>query len=155
MTDVDLGWQDVLRRAERRRPMRAAVVAVLAVAALASGGSALAVLLTRSNPPRLPLDQIGGNPITSVVDPTTGQTILEYGRWQGHDGVCYLVPQTGAGCLLTGHASRRFLSLPLLLSAQARAARRTKAHAHRFVLTPRVGFRVLALPGGKAKIVRR
>ena len=147
MTELDLAWQDVLRRADRRRPVRAIVVAVLSVAAFASGGSALAVLLTRSDPPRLPLDQIGNNKVAYVVDPKSGQTLLEYARWQGHDGVCFLVPHIRAGCLHTGETSHRFISIPLLRIAKERH--------HRFVLTPRIGFRVLALPGGKAKIVRR
>ena len=145
MTEADIGWEDVLRRARRRPRARWAAVAVVAVAAL-GGAPALAVLLTRPDQPALPRDQIVGS-VAVVMDPVTGNTLLEYARWKGHDGACYLVPHVRAGCLRTGQRSPRFLSLPMLM------VRRRQARPHRFVLTPRVGFRVVALPGGRAKIV--
>jgi hypothetical protein len=145
--DVDRGWEDVLRRAGRPRVTRRVVAGVAAVVSVASAAPALGVMLTRPAQPALPLDRIGGSTITSVIDPATHQTLLAYGRWRAHDGVCYLVPHIRAGCLRTGQTSPRFISLPLLHRARDRGKP--------LVLTPRVGFRVLALAGGRAKIVRR
>ena len=107
MSEVDLGWDDVLRRARRprRRLMLAGTVAALVVA----GGSALGVVLTQSaSAVRLPLSKIGGTQIVTVLDPHTRRTIFVVGRWRAHDGVCFLVPRVRSGCLRRG----RMLFLP-------------------------------------------
>jgi hypothetical protein len=152
VAELDRGWEDVLRRAHRRPYLsRRVVVIAVAVVAVATAAPALGVLLTRPQQPSLPRDQIGGNTINYQIDPITKQTLLEYGRWRGHDGVCYLVPHVRAGCLRTGQSSPRFISLPLLMTVA-----HPRLGGKSFVApNPRFGFRVVALPGGRAKLVRR
>lgn len=150
--ELDRGWEDVLRRAHRPRlTPRLAAVAIAGIAVV-SAAPALGVLLTRPSPPQLPMDEIGGTTITSVLDPKTRETLLEYGRWKGHDGVCYLVPHVRAGCLRTGQTSppfeerSRFIPMPLL--------RRARKQDQGLVFVTRRHVRVLALAGGKAELVR-
>jgi hypothetical protein len=107
------------------------------------------VLLTRTAPPQLARDQIAG-PVRTIVDPRTRVTLVEYGRWRNHDGICYLVPRLHAACLLHGERSRAFIVLPTLY----RLRQQVRTH-RRWVIRKPVAFSVLALPGGKAKIVRK
>jgi hypothetical protein len=146
MSEVDLGWADVLRRAERRAPRRRLVLAAAVVAAALGGGPALGVLLTRSGQPRLPADQITGS-VSAIVDPHTGITLVEWARWKGHDGTCYLVPHTHAGCLLAGHRAGPFSPLPVFTRLRHKGERP-------FLLLTRRRFVVLALPGGGVKLVK-
>jgi hypothetical protein len=146
MSEVDVGWADVLRRAERRAPRRRLVlVAALVVAAL-GGGPALGVLLTRPGTPQLPRDQITGS-VATIVDPHTGVTLVEWARWKGHQGVCYLVPHVHAGCLPAGHRAGPFSALPVFTRLRHKGDRA-------FLLIRRSRFVVLALPGGGLKLVR-
>lgn len=145
-TDVDLGWQDVLRRAQRRPPRRRlALLAALAVAAL-GGGPALGVLLTRPAQPQLPADRITGS-VATIIDPRTGVMLVEWARWKGHDGACYLVPHVHAGCLLAGHRAGPFSALPVFTRLRHKGERA-------FLLLRRARFSVRALPGGGVKLVR-
>jgi hypothetical protein len=149
MSELDLGWQDVLRRAQRRRRVSPRIaVAAVAVAAVSIATPALGVLLTRPGPPQLARDRITG-PVRSIVDPRTHLPIVEYGRWKNHDGICYLVPHVRAACLLRGEQSRRLISLPTLY----RLREQVRTH-RRWVIRRPVAFHVVALPGGRAKIVR-
>jgi hypothetical protein len=107
MSEVDLGWADVLRRA--RRPRRRSALAAAVAAVVVAGGSTLGVVLTQNaGAVRLPLSKIGGTQIVTVLDPHTRRTIFVVGRWRKHDGVCFLVPRVRAGCLGRG----RMLLLP-------------------------------------------
>jgi hypothetical protein len=146
-TDVDLGWQDVLRRAERRAPRRRLVLLAALVTAALGGGPALGVLLTRSGPPQLARDRIVG-PVSSILDPRTHLPLLEYGRWREHDGVCYLVPRTHAGCLLAGHRAGPFSVLPAFTRLRHKGER-----PYLLITRPR-RYVVVALPGGRVKLVR-
>jgi hypothetical protein len=145
MSEIDLGWADVLRRAERRPPkQRLVVLAALVVAAL-GGGPALGVLLTRPGLPHLPTDRITG-PVSSILDPRNHVPLVEYARWRGHDGACYLVPHVHAGCLPAGHRAGPFSALPVFtrLRHQAKGP---------FLVVRRRRFVVVALPGGGVKLV--
>ena len=148
-TDVDLGWQDVLRRAERRRVprRRLALLAAVAVAAF-GGGPALGVLLTRPSPPQLPSGRITG-PVSALLDPRSGRALVEWARWRGHDGICYLVPRVHAGCLLRGERSRPLVALPSL-----RRLRQSVRLHRRWIIVRPARFQILAIAGGKIRIVR-
>lgn len=146
MSEVDLGWADVMRRADRRAPRRRLVLLAALVIAALGGGPALGVLLTRSGPPQLPRDEIAG-PVSSILDPRTHLPLVEYGRWKKHDGVCYLVPHTHAGCLLAGHRAGPFSPLPAFTRLRHKGERP-------FLLFARRRFVILALPGGRVKLVR-
>jgi hypothetical protein len=147
MSEVDLGWADVLRRAERRAPRRRLVLLAAVAAAALGGGPALGVLLTRPGPPQLPRDQIAG-PVSSILDPRNQLPLVEYGRWEQHDGVCYLVPHVHAGCLLAGHRAGPFSALPYFTRLRHKGKRP-------FILIARPRrFFVLALPGGAVKLVK-
>jgi hypothetical protein len=112
-SDVDLGWEDVLRRAHRRRRRYALPVAA-SVAAVAAA-SAVAVPLLGAEQPRLPVEKIDGS-VGVVLDSRTGATIIEYAHWKGHDGICYLVPHVRAACLLRGESSKLYTAVPRLVT---------------------------------------
>jgi hypothetical protein len=113
MSELDLGWEDVLRRAQGR-PRRRLVLAGVLAAGLIGGGSALGVALTQNaSALRLPMDKVGGNTVTYVLDPHTRRTVLVVAGWKRHRGVCFLVPRIRAGCAPFG---RR---LPLLMPTRA------------------------------------
>ena len=95
MSEIDLGWQDVLRRAGR--PRRRYAVAVVAAVAALGGAPALAVLLTRPQGPHLP-KAADRSRIAVVLQPSTGRIVVEAAPWQGHDGICYLILDREAGC---------------------------------------------------------
>jgi hypothetical protein len=96
-SELDLGWEDVLRRANRRVPRRRLVfAAVVAIAAL-GGGPAVAVLLTQPPRPHLPKAADRSN-VVAVLEPKTGRIVVEAAPWKGHDGICYLILQREDGC---------------------------------------------------------
>lgn len=96
MSELDLAWQDVLRRSRLGRGTRLAPAGVATVAML-SGGSALAVLLTR--PPSLQLPKAADRSnVAVVVNPRTGRVVVEAAPWTGHDGICYLIAGVTDGC---------------------------------------------------------
>jgi len=146
MSEVDLGWADVLRRAERRPPRRRLVLLAAVVAAALGGGPALGVLLMRPGQPQLPADQITGS-VATIVDPRTGVALVEWARWKKHGGVCFLVPHVHAGCLLAGHRAGPFSALPVFTRLRHKGERA-------FLLIRRSRFVVLALPGGGVKLVK-
>jgi len=147
MSEVDLGWADVLRRADRRVPRRRLVVLAAVAAAALGGGPALGVLLTRPGPPQLPRDQIAGA-VSVILDPRNKLPLVEYGRWKGHDGACYLVPHVHAGCLLAGHRAGPFSALPYFSRLRHKGTR-----PYLLITRPR-RFSVVALPGGGVKLVK-
>ena len=146
-TDVDLGWQDVLRRAQRRPPRRRLVLLAALVVAALGGGPALGVLLTRPGAPQLARDQIVGD-VSSILDPRNKLPLVEYGRWKGHDGACYLVPHVHAGCLLAARRAGPFSALPYFSRLRHKGTR-----PYLVISRPR-RFSVVALHGGGVKLVR-
>jgi hypothetical protein len=146
MSEVDLGWADVLRRAEPRVPRRRLVVLAALVVAALGGGPALGVLLTRPGEPHLPTAQVTGS-VSSILDPRNHVPLVEYARWRGHDGACYLVPHVHAGCLLAGHRAGPYSALPVF----TRLRHKRKGP---FLVIRRRRFYVVALPGGGVKLVK-
>lgn len=146
MNEIDLGWADVLSRAQRRPPRRRLVVLAALVVAALGGGPALGVLLTRPGQPHLPADRITGS-VSTIVDPRTGIALVEWARWKGHDGTCYLVPHVHAGCLLAGHRAGPYSALPVFTRLRHKGERA-------FLLIGRSRFVVLAVPGGGVKLVK-
>jgi hypothetical protein len=146
MSEVDLGWSDVLRRAERRAPRRRLVLLAAVVVAALGGGPALGVLLTRPGQPHLPPDEVTGS-VSTIVDPHTGVTLVEWARWRRRNGVCYLVPHVHAGCLLAGHRAGPFSALPVFTRLRHKGERA-------FLLIRRSRFFVVAPKGGGVKLVR-
>ncbi len=92
----DGDWDDVLRRARLPARRRLVFAVALCVAALAVA-PALGVLLTRDGGPRLPREADRSN-VVVIVQPATGRVVVQAARWKGHDGICYLVLLTRAGC---------------------------------------------------------
>ena len=86
-------WEDVMRRARRRRaPLVAAVLAVAAVVT----GSALGVVLTRDAGATLPPGADRSNVV--VVQPITGRAVVKAAPWKGRDGMCYVL-FSRSGCV--------------------------------------------------------
>lgn len=96
-SELDLGWEDVLRRAKRRAPQRRLVLAAVVAIAALGGGPAVAVLLTQPPGPHLPKAADRSN-VAVVLQPKTGQIVLEAAPWKGHGGICYLILQREDGC---------------------------------------------------------
>ncbi|HZR96326.1 MAG TPA: hypothetical protein VFA56_11565 [Gaiellaceae bacterium] len=94
-------WDDVLRRARRRRLRPRAVAAVVVAAGVLVATPAVAVL-TRDTRPRLP-DGADRSDVMAVVQPDTGRLLVEIAPWKGHDGFCYLVLQRRSGCVANTH----------------------------------------------------
>lgn len=91
-------WDDVLRRAGRRRP-RGRVLVAIAIAVVAVGvGPALGLELLRHDPTRLPSAADRSN-VAVVIQPRTGRVLLELAPWKHHDGFCYLLVGKRAGCV--------------------------------------------------------
>lgn len=89
-------WEDVVRRARRRRPhgWRLLVVAVSLLGLLAVA-PALGVLLG-GHAPALP-DGADRSRVLAIVDPRSGAQV-QVAPWEGHEGVCYLFVGLQAGC---------------------------------------------------------
>jgi hypothetical protein len=90
-------WDDVLRRAGRRRmrpPLVAAIIVALAAVAVAP---TLAGLL-RHDGVGLPAEADRSN-VAIVLAPLNGKVILEAALWKGHEGFCYEVMHLRAGCV--------------------------------------------------------
>ncbi|HWE27022.1 MAG TPA: hypothetical protein VHB97_03425 [Polyangia bacterium] len=132
MTDLDAGWQDVLRRARRGKTRRLTVAAV-AAAVMLSSGSALAVLLTRPAYATLPpaADQTKAS---VVLAPSSGRILLQVAPWRGHPGVCYVVLRQLAGCTRTvGRHGTVFFNPPrVLMTFDARVVGATGTRLYRF-----------------------
>jgi hypothetical protein len=95
-------WNDVLRRARRRRlPRRRLVLVAAVLGAALAGAPALGVLLTRDTSPRLPREADRSN-VVAIVEPLTGRVLVQAAPWKGHDGICYLILWTRAGCAERG-----------------------------------------------------
>ena len=132
MTEIDLGWQDVLRRARRGRTKRL-TVAVVACAVMLSGGSALAVLLTRPAYATLPAAADQAKSMV-VLEPSSGRILLQVAPWRGHPGVCYVALRRLAGCTRTaGRHGTVFFNPPrVLMIFDARVVRATGTRLYRF-----------------------
>jgi hypothetical protein len=90
-------WEDVLRRAGRRRSPR--LFAALAVAVAVFGGApALAVVLLHDAKPGLPSGADRSN-VAIILQPKTGRILLEVAPWKGQDGFCYFAYFARAGCV--------------------------------------------------------
>lgn len=96
-SELDLGWEDVLRRAKRRVPRRRLVLAAVVAVAALGGAPAVAVLLTQQPGPHLPkaADRAG---VAVVLQPSTGKIVVEVAPWKAHDGICYLLLGREDGC---------------------------------------------------------
>ena len=149
MSEVDLGWEDVLHRAGRSAPRRRLVFAVVVVIAALGGAPAVAVLLTRAQPPALAMDQIGRNPVHAITDPRVGGVLIEWGKWKGHDGICYLVPRVHADCIVAGTTTQRFAPLPRFIPIH-----RLHSTTPRLVITHVPWFRIHVLHGGRVELIR-
>lgn len=108
MTETDIGWEDVLRRARRGR-RRWALVAAVAVGAVASA-SAVAVPLLRSGPPTLPRAADRSRAVVAL-DPRSG-VIVEAAPWKGRDGVCYVIVGQTSGCATRSRRGAGFFATP-------------------------------------------
>jgi hypothetical protein len=89
-------WDDVLRRAGRRRVRPIVLAAVVALAAVAVAPT-LAGLL-RHDGVGLPAEADRSN-VAVVLAPLNRKVILEAAPWKGHDGFCYEVMHLRAGCV--------------------------------------------------------
>jgi len=111
VSELDLGWEDVLRRARRRPPRRRLVfAAVVAVAAL-GGAPALGVLLTRAPGARLPKAADRSN-VAVAVQPVTGRVLVEVAPWKGRDGICYVIKGQTDGCSIRSRRGAMFNAKP-------------------------------------------
>jgi hypothetical protein len=90
-------WEDVLRRARRRRPPRLLVAVAVAIAVF-GGAPALAVVLLHDGKPGLPSGADRSN-VAVVLQPRTGRVVLEVAPWKGHDGFCYFAYFARSGCV--------------------------------------------------------
>jgi hypothetical protein len=91
-------WDDVLRRAARPRFRMRALVAAAAVVAVVGVAPAVAVVVLRHGGGGLPAGADRNNVIVAI-QPVTGRVLYELAPWKGHDGFCYLVLGTRAGCV--------------------------------------------------------
>jgi hypothetical protein len=94
-------WEDVLRRARRRRSPRLLVAVAVAVAVM-GGGPALAVVLLHDGKPGLPSGADRSN-VAIMLQPRTGRVVLEVAPWKGHDGFCYFAYFARSGCVPRSH----------------------------------------------------
>jgi len=95
--DEDGDWDDVLRRAGRRRP-RPAILAAVAVAVAAVAVTPAVAVLLHHDGVGLPAEADRSN-VAVVIAPLTGKAILEAAPWKGHAGFCYVVFRLRAGCV--------------------------------------------------------
>jgi hypothetical protein len=90
-------WEDVLRRARRRRSSRFAAAVAVALAVF-GGAPALAVVLLHGTKPGLPSGADRSN-VAIMLQPQTGRIVLEVAPWKGHDGFCYFAYINRSGCV--------------------------------------------------------
>jgi len=96
-------WDDVLRRAGRRRPkMRLVAVAAVVLAALAVA-PALAVLLRHDGGPALPA-QADRSRVVLIRAPGSQRVAVKVAPWRGHDGICFAAVVGRKGCVRSGTA---------------------------------------------------
>jgi hypothetical protein len=95
--DEPADWDDVLRRARRRR-VRPALLAFVAVAVAAVAVAPTLAGLLRHEGVGLPAEADRSN-VAVVLAPLNGKVILEAAPWKGHDGFCYEVMHLRAGCV--------------------------------------------------------
>lgn len=98
LRDEEPDWDDVLRRARRRRPPARLLVAVLVAIAVFGVAPALAVVLLRDSRPGLPSGADRSN-VAIVLQPHTRRVLLEVAPWRGHDGFCYFAYIGRSGCV--------------------------------------------------------
>jgi hypothetical protein len=90
-------WDDVLRRAKKRRlPRRRLLAVTVAVVAACAVAPAVAVLLRDHK--GLPSGADRSN-VAVVLQPRTGRVLLMVAPWKGHDGFCYFAFFNRAGCV--------------------------------------------------------
>lgn len=94
-------WEDVLRRARRRRPPRLLVALAVAIAVF-GGAPALAVVLLHNPKPGLP-SGADRSDVAIMLQPHTGRVVLEVAPWKGHDGFCYFAFFDRSGCVPRSH----------------------------------------------------
>jgi hypothetical protein len=100
-------WDDVLRRAVRRRPRRRVALTVAVAAAALLVAPALAVLLRSDRGPQLPA-AADRSRVAVVMEPRTGRMLVKLAPWRDHDGFCFAALLGRSGCAASGSA---FLSL--------------------------------------------
>jgi hypothetical protein len=104
-----LDWTGVLRAARASRRRRIMLVAAAACAlGVAATAPALAVLL-RDYTPRLPKAADAAHAVV-VLNPATGNIVVEVAPWKGHDGICYLIAHRTDGCSMRSRRGGMFLS---------------------------------------------
>ena len=94
-------WEDVLRRARRRRSPRLLVAVAVAIAVF-GGAPALAVVLLHDAKPGLPSGADRSN-VAVMLQPKTGRIVLEVAPWKNHDGFCYFAYYSRSGCVPRSH----------------------------------------------------
>lgn len=94
-------WEDVMRRARRRRSPRLLVALGVALAVF-GGAPALAVVLLHDAKPGLPSGADRSN-VAIMLQPQTGRVVLEVAPWKGHDGFCYFAYVNRSGCVPRSH----------------------------------------------------
>jgi hypothetical protein len=94
-------WEDVLRRARRRRSPRFLVAVAVAIAVF-GGAPALAVVLLHDGKPGLPSGADRSN-VVVILRPGTGRIVLEVAPWKEHDGFCYFAYFSRSGCVPRSH----------------------------------------------------
>lgn len=137
MNDVDLGWNDVLRRARRGR--RRYVLAAACAGAAILVASAVAVPLLQSDAPKLPR-AADRSRVAVIVDPRTGRVLVQAAPWKGRDGVCYVIVQRTSGCSMRSKHGGMFSSTPpggYTFDARVRSATAILANGRRLALLTR------------------
>jgi hypothetical protein len=100
-------WEDVVRRAERRRPRRRVAIAVAVAVAALLVAPALAVLLRSDHGPQLPA-AADRSRVAVVVVPQTRRVVVKLAPWRDHAGFCFAALVGRSGCAASGSA---FMSL--------------------------------------------
>ncbi|MEP6812857.1 MAG: hypothetical protein ABI990_07705 [Actinomycetota bacterium] len=109
--DATGDWNDVLRRAGRRRLWPRAIAAFAVVGAAIAVAPALALL--HRDGVGLPKAADRSN-VAVILAPKTGRVLLQIAPWKGHDGFCYLVLRVRAGCVPHKARGTVFLKPPLM-----------------------------------------